>query len=94
MKNKRLIGILLVVVMILLIPLIAMRFTDQVNWTLQDFLVAGGLLLVFGLTIEVVLRKVGNINYRQGIIAGLIVLLVLIWVEMAVGIFGTPLAGS
>lgn len=94
MKNKRLIGIILAVVIILLIPLIAMQFTDEVDWALSDFIAAGSLLLGIGLTCELVMRKVRNVNYRHGLVAVLIALLILIWVEMAVGIFGSPIAGS
>jgi hypothetical protein len=82
MKNKRLIGIVLTVAFLLFIPLIAMQFTDEVNWTLSDFAVAGVLLLGTGLICELVMRKVNKTNHR------------IIWVEMAVGLFGTPFAGS
>lgn len=94
LKNKRLIGILLAVAFILLIPFIAMQFTDEVNWTLFDFLIAGGLLLGTGLVIELVLRTVTKRVHRITICAAMIILLLLIWAELAVGIFGTPIAGS
>ena len=57
MKGKRLIIIVLTAVILLLIPLIAMQFTDEVNWTLFDFVVMGILLLGTGLLCELVLRK-------------------------------------
>ncbi len=81
-------------VFLLLIPLIAMQFTHEVNWGPLDFLVAGVLLLAAGLVIDVVIRKVKNSNYRIGIIIVLLIALVLIWAELAVGIFGTPFGGS
>ena len=94
MKNKRLIGIVLAVALLLLIPLIAMQFTDEVNWSLFDFIVAGILLLGTGLMAELVMRKVNKIEYRVVIIVAILAALLLIWVELAVGIFGTPFAGS
>ena len=94
MKNKRLIGIVLTVGTILLIPLLAMQFTDEVNWSLFDFIVAGGLLLATGLMCELVTRKVSNIEYRIASYVVILVALLLIWVELAVGIFGTAFAGS
>lgn len=94
MKNKRLKIILLTVVFLLLIPLIAMQFTVEVNWTLFDFVVAGALLLGTGLMIELVLRKIKNINYRIAISLALLIVLLIIWAELAVGIFGTPFAGN
>jgi len=94
MKNKRLIVIVLTSVILLLIPLISMQFTDEVNWTLFDFVVAGALLLGTGLLCELVIRKVKKINYRIAICVAILVLFLLVWVELAVGIFGTPFSGQ
>ena len=94
MKNKRLIGIVITVALLLLIPLIAMQFTDEVNWTLFDFIVAGVLLLTTGLMCELVIRKVNKIEYRFAICLAILAALLLIWAELAVGIFGTPLGGT
>lgn len=93
-QNKRLIGIVLTVVFILLIPFTAMQFIDEVDWKLFDFVLMGFLLLGTGLLCELVIRKVRNMDYRIGIIALILVALFLIWAELAVGIFGTPFAGS
>jgi nicotinamide riboside transporter PnuC len=54
----------------------------------------GFLLLSTGLLCELVIRKVKRWNYRIGLIAVLLLVLFLIWAELAVGIFGTPFAGS
>ncbi|WP_299702671.1 hypothetical protein [uncultured Pontibacter sp.] len=93
-QNKRLTGILLTVAFILSIPLIAMQFTNEVDWDLFDFVIMGVLLLSTGLLCELVIRKVKKMDYRIGFIAVLLLLLFLIWAELAVGIFGTPFAGS
>ena len=55
-QNIRLIYILLAVPVLLLIPFIAMKFTNEVVWTALDFAVMGFLLLMTGLAIEVALR--------------------------------------
>ena len=94
MRNKRLVIILLTVALLLLIPLIAMQFTDEVNWNLFDFLVAAVLLLGTGLMCELVMRKVTKIKLRITICVALLVMLVLIWAQLAVGIFGSPLGGQ
>jgi hypothetical protein len=94
MQTKRLEAILLTVVLLLLVPFIAMQFTDEVNWSLFDFLVAGFLLLTTGLLCELVLRKVKRIQHRIIFCFAILVILFLIWVELAVGIFGTPLSGN
>ena len=92
--NQRLIGILTTIVFLLFIPFLAMQFTSEVNWTLSDFVAAGVLLLSTGLACELVMRKVNNIRYRIAICGVILVVLILIWIELAVGIFGTPFAGS
>ena len=85
MKNKRLLIILLIAALILLIPWLAMQFTDEVNWTLFDFMVAGVLLFGTGILCEIALRKISNIKSR--IIACAIILFIffLVWLEIAVG---------
>ena len=92
--NKRLVGIVLTAAFLLLIPLVAMQFTEEVNWTLSDFIIAGVLLFGTGFLCELVLRTVKNMKYRIALCLILLAALVLIWAELAVGIFGTPFAGS
>jgi hypothetical protein len=86
-KNKRVIGILCGVVCLLFIPLVAMQFSTEVNWTTRDFVVAGMLLLTAGLLIELVIRKVKSTILRVTFCAGIFVALFFVWVEFAVGIF-------
>ena len=93
-RNKRLTSILLSVPVLLLIPLIAMQFTKEVNWTLSDFVVMGALLAGTGLIGEFILRKVRNKNHRLMLCGVLLLLFFLTWAELAVGIFGTPFGGS
>ncbi len=94
MKNKKLIIFILVSVILLIIPLIAMQFTDEVNWTRIDFVVAGALLLGTGLLCELVIRMVKKTNYQIAICVALLLLFLLVWAELAVGIFGTPFSGQ
>lgn len=94
MKNKRVILILSAVPVLLLIPFIAMQFTAEVNWSAFDFVVAGLLLSTAGLSLELVLRKAKTTKARLMLGAVILAVFFLIWAELAVGIFGTPLAGS
>ncbi len=87
MKNKRLVFIIIFIAILLLIPLIAMQFTNAVQWTSFDFLVAGVLLFSTGLVCELVLRRVKKNKLRFIICLGVIALLTIIWIELAVGIF-------
>lgn len=94
MKNKRLLIIVFIVAALLLLPLIAMQFSKEVVWTAPDFVIAAILLLGSGLAIEFVLSKV-KANKTRIILSGIILaVLFLIWAELAVGVFGTPFAGS
>ena len=88
MPNKNIIGIVLATAFILLLPLLAMQFTDEVVWDLADFVVAGALLLGTGFTYELVARKGGNIAYRAAIGIALAAGLLLVWANLAVGIIG------
>jgi hypothetical protein len=49
------------VALILSLPLVAMLVTDEVAWSLADFIVAGSLLAVIGIALELAVRKAGNI---------------------------------
>jgi dipeptide/tripeptide permease len=94
MKNKSQKNILIVVAILLSIPLIAIQFTDEVSWTILDFVVMGILLLSIGFICELTIRKVSKIKHRIAICITILVVFLLIWAELAVGIFGTPFAGS
>ena len=61
-QNKRLVTILGIVVALLFIPLLAMNFTDDVKWTLFDFIIMGILLVGTGLTLEYLLRKIKTLK--------------------------------
>lgn len=86
-QNKRLIIIVITIAFLLLIPLIAMKFTDEVNWTLFDFVIAAVLMLGTGLLCELVLRKVNKTSLRIGICVAILAIFLMIWAELAVGIF-------
>lgn len=79
---------------VLLVPLIAMQFSNDVDWRLFDFIFMGALLFGAGSAFVLAARRIRST--KQRIIVGLIILaaLLLIWTELAVGILGTPLAGS
>lgn len=72
--------------LILLIPLVAMQFTGEVNWTPGDFIVAGALIFGTGLAFELITRRVGK---RYRIVVGVVLALAFmwLWVELAVGLF-------
>ena len=77
-----------------MIPAIAMPFTDEVNWQGPDFLIAAFLLFGTGFSIEFFLRMIKNSTTRMILATSALILLIFLWMEMAVGLFGSPLAGS
>jgi hypothetical protein len=68
----------LVVAFVLSLPLVAMQFTDDVVWSLADFVLAGVLLTTIGVALELAVRKAGNLAIAIGIAA----------LGVAVAIFG------
>ena len=93
-KNKRVLVFLIIIVIVLLIPFIAMQFTNEVNWTLLDFMIAGVLLFSTVFFIELTLNVIKKKQKRLILLVIILLIFTLIWLELAVGIFGTPLAGS
>ena len=75
--------------LVLLIPSIAMQFTDEVRWSVADFVVAGALLLGVGVPLDLAMRKAGNAAYRWAAGLALVTAFLLIWVNGAVGILGS-----
>jgi hypothetical protein len=81
--NQRLIAIFIVVAVLLSIPLIAMRFTNEVKWTGFDFLAAGFMLLTTGLLCEFVWRKVRSLGGRLILCGAILCGLALMWGVLA-----------
>ncbi|SMO53119.1 hypothetical protein [Gracilimonas mengyeensis] len=73
---------------VLLIPLVAMQFTNEVVWTLSDFVIAGSLLFGTGLTFILATKTSENKMYRFAMGLALGSSLFLIWANLAVGIIG------
>ncbi|KQV51243.1 MULTISPECIES: hypothetical protein [unclassified Duganella] len=78
---------------ILLVPLIAMQFTDEVRWDWFDFLAAGMLLVVSGGSYVLLANRMDNRVQKAVLAIALGIGLLAVWMELAVGVFGTPFAG-
>lgn len=79
---------------LLLIPLIAMQYTNEVTWTLIDFVVAAALLIGAFLAIYLTVVKINRKFHRITLTIVILTMFFLVWAELAVGIIGTPFAGS
>lgn len=75
--------------MILLTPLIAMEFTDEVDWTTADFIFAG--VMIFGTlgVFELTVRLTNDVAYRAGVAVALAAAFLVVWISGAVGIVGS-----
>ncbi|MBH1944257.1 hypothetical protein I5L01_08425 [Erythrobacter sp. YJ-T3-07] len=79
---------------ILIAPLVAMQFTGEVHWTPFDFVIAAALLGATALAIEFAIRTIGRPVWCVAAVLGILAVLLLVWAELAVGVFGTPFSGS
>lgn len=84
---KHIARIVLVTAIILSIPLVAMRFTSEVQWTVLDFAVIGTLLFGAGMVYELIALRLRTTNQR--LVAAMVILcgVLWLWAELAVGVF-------
>ncbi|NNC69250.1 MAG: hypothetical protein HKN90_00310 [Flavobacteriaceae bacterium] len=94
LKNKRPYVILTIVAVLLIIPLILTNISDQVNWSLFDFILMAALLGFIGVSVELILRYTKNTIHRVILFLAVLIFFLLLWAELAVGVLGTPFAGS
>lgn len=93
-KPKTALRILGVTLCLLAIPAIGMLFSDDVNWGPEDFLVAGFLIFGLGVLIALARQRISKKRRRIVVIAFGILVFLLLWGELAVGIFDSPIAGN
>ena len=84
--KKRLTVWVVAIGLLLMIPLLGMQFTDEVNWEFSDFLIMGTVLLAIGLLYELIARRSGKTIYRTAFGVGLLGAFLLFWVNGAVGL--------
>lgn len=72
--------------LVLLVPLVAMQLTDEVNWTLSDFVFAGALLFGALGAYELAVRTTGSHSYRAGAGIALAAAVLLLWGNAAAGL--------
>ena len=78
----------------LLIPLVANQISEQVNWNAMDFIIMGIFLIFSAYWIQKVIKKIKSKSKKVVFISLIILIFLLLWIEMAVGIFNSPIAGS
>ena len=79
---------------LLVLPLFFNIISDDFNWSLFDFAVMGLMLIFVGIALELVSTFIKG-GIKKEILYGLIILLfLLLWAELGVGIFNSPIAGD
>ena len=73
--------------LLLCIPLIGNIFVDGFSWSFFDFIIMGSLILLFSSGINLVLVRQKSIQYRGTVIGVLVLVFLIIWAELAVGIW-------
>jgi peptidoglycan/LPS O-acetylase OafA/YrhL len=92
--SKQFLRVAIATAAILLIPFVAMQFTREVNWTTSDFVIAAVLLAGTGMLFELARAKLRTRKSR--LIASVVIgfCFLFVWAELAVGLVGSPFAGS
>ena len=78
---------------LLLVPFILTNNLESFNWSSEDFMIAGLLIFSCLSVVSYIKEKLSNQNKTIAIIL-VIILFLIIWIELAVGVFGSPFAGS
>ena len=72
---------------LLLLPFIASFLTKEINWSLLDYIMMALLLAFFATAIVFIKNKFENLLARKIAIIIIFLVFLLIWAELAVGIF-------
>lgn len=72
----------------LLVPLVAMQFSSEVNWSPSDFIVAYVLLTGAALAFRFITGRLTTLPHRAAAALAVFAGLSLVWVNLAVGVIG------
>ena len=84
---------LLLTLLVLAIPALAMILPDQVKWSFLDFCIMGMLIFALSVTILFIQRFLSN-RKKWAYILFVTILFIILWAELGVGIFDSPIAGD
>jgi hypothetical protein len=73
---------------LLALPSVAMRLTDEVAWDAADFASFAAMLAVACVAWEIAMRLIGRPAWRLVAVAAIAAAFLLVWAQLAVGLFG------
>jgi hypothetical protein len=82
----------IITAVILLVPLVAMQITREVNWSPGDFIIMGALLFASGLAYELIVRRARKRAQRAIAALAVSAVFVVIWLQLAVGAVSKAIA--
>ena len=74
---------------LLILPAVAMQFSDEVDWNIFDFIFAALMFGTVGLIVELTVRANGSWAYRGGVMIAVAAAFLIVWINGAVGIIGS-----
>jgi hypothetical protein len=80
-------GIVFATILLLLVPLVAMQFTDEVSWSRADFAMAAALIFTTGMALVLGVKKARTRASRISVVALIMLIFATVWAELAVGLF-------
>tara|TARA_B100001939_G_scaffold71761_2_gene59972 strand:+ start:28 stop:291 length:264 start_codon:yes stop_codon:yes gene_type:complete len=78
---------------LLTIPFLSNIYINDFNWSLVDFIIMGALIFICLSFTDFIRKKFSGIKEILAVIS-VVIVFILLWIELAVGIFGSPLAGN
>lgn len=91
---KQFVYLILAILGLLLLPLIGDLISSEVHWSLFDYSVMALLLTIMGLIAILVYNRFKNSELKFLYYVVIALIFVLIYIELAVGLFGSPIAGD
>jgi hypothetical protein len=87
--SQSVLWVALATALILCIPFVAMQFSNEVNWSVADFIIMGILIFSTGFSYVLLTRFSSNIIQRVAFALAIGSTFLLIWVNLAVGLIGS-----
>lgn len=94
LRHKVMSIVVLGTLIVLAANLVAMRFTDSVNWSAFDFALISVFLIGFGFVLDRAVALFRTTTHKAAIGATVVIAAAVLFVELSVGLVGSPIAGS